>query len=173
MRKLMVVIAVVVMVLLGCVTTPTEPAKFTATVDDSYKDGAVVVVGLGLEVERSWGRTEFRGVTIGIKNLTKLPVIVVWDQSSINYGGTSHAVFLDGQKYIDAGRGVPNQVIAAGMYVTHAVFPADNVFYISSQYGGWNLKPILAEEVSVLLSVKVGGEDRFYTVTFVVESFGG
>jgi hypothetical protein len=98
-----------------------------------------------------------------------MPITIQWDQSSINFGGTSHQVFLDGQKYIDAGRGSPNQVIAAGMNVSRAVFPADNVVYTGSD---WMIREIKESEVSVLLAVKVNNEDRFYTVTFTVEGLG-
>ena len=70
---------------------------------------------------------------------------------------------------IDVGRGAPDQVVAAGMKLSHAVFPAENVVYSGYE---WVIRPIRESEVSVLLAVKVNGEDRFYTVAFKVESLG-
>ena len=96
MRKRISVLAIGVITLLGCVSTPTQPAKFTATLDDQYKDGAVEVVGLGLQVERpgwNFGRPLFEGVSVGVKNLTQTPVTVEWAKSAINFSGTSHQVF--------------------------------------------------------------------------------
>jgi hypothetical protein len=142
--------------------------KFQSSVDDKYNDGAVVITVLGVERDTALGFGA-AGIDFAIQNGTDSPITIKWNNSTIDYNGSSHQVFLTGEKFIDAGREIPDRTIAQGSQIQIGVFPADNVVFREGQYGGWSINPINATRVSATVCASVSGSDRYYTANVTVE----
>ena len=160
MRKALILLALTVL-LVGCTSMGQPKETWTAKVEESYGDGLVKIDVVGLEHGGSlFGGFGIVGVSLLIGNESSKPAVIAWSKSAIEYNSGSYQVFLSGQKFMDAGRDVPDRVIGAGSRISIGVYPADNVYYAD----GWKMKPIKTSRLSCLIYVKVEGEERYYTL---------
>lgn len=167
MKKLLLLLVPVL--LSACMTAkPLPPPATDISIDDKYADGKIVIAGIGFSYEDGifGGSRKYKGVLLTVENATDDVVTVKWSASTIGFDGLSHSVFLTGQKYIDAGRPMPDQVIAPKSKIETGVYPADNVHYVSGRYGGWEMRGIIDRTVALTLCVETGTEKRFYTIMF-------
>lgn len=105
----------------------------------------------GLAIE---ARAVSDGISLSITNTSSDTARIIWERSAlIDSSGTSQAVMISGQKYIDAGKTPPPTVVASRASASVTVIPASNVSYrapisVGSYHsaGGWQTTPLLLSE---------------------------
>jgi hypothetical protein len=133
--KRAIVLLLAVIGLFGCATGP-PPLDWDYTVDAPDQALKVVVVHVHQHYQVFRGYEGFEGIAVSIQNTTSQPIVINWNKSALEYDGTSHRVFITGQKYIDAGKDIPDRVIGAGSRIDVDIFPAESPYFESGTYGG-------------------------------------
>jgi hypothetical protein len=113
------------------------------------------------------------GVDVQVQNKSDKPLTVKWSDSSIDYNGKSHVVFLVGRYFSDAGKGMPDSHIPPGGDVTNGVIPANSVPPVNSASYAPNqapFDPIYSKNITCRVAINLGGEDRVYVVNVVIEN---
>ncbi len=151
--------------LLSCASTP---PRYTATLDDTYKDGAVGVSLVGLAPD---GSPSPEGLIVKCVNASAAPVTVEWVKSTFSLGSAPHPVFVEADGYGDLRGAPPETPLAAGSNIVETVYPANRVVTMA---GGWgppklDTQPFGSEQVSLSICVNVSGQDRFYTLKVDME----
>ena len=163
MKKILVALLPIA-VMIACATAP-PPLDWDYEIDDSYQDNMVKItvnqIYQHYEVFQGW--EDLEGIEISIHNVSSKPIIIDWNKSALEYNGTSHRVFLTGQKFIDANKDIPDQVIGSGSRIDKGIYPADSVYYVSGRYGGWRMKSFNTNIISCLICIEIDGKERFYT----------
>ena len=152
-----------VFLLVSCASTP----KFTYDVDIQYESDNPAV---SLEVNPTYSSnliygSGFGGFICTFKNNTDKTARVVWDESSLNYGGSSYVPFIEGQKYIDAQNPMSPAAITKGGMITKGVYSSNQPHYTSGQYGGWSMIPIRSTTVQLLFMIKSDKGEEYITAT--------
>ncbi len=123
MKKTLYLLSIVLTLLFtGCSNSPKTIKEFESKIIKTSSYANVEV------------KERYQGIILTLENKTDDVIEVDWNSSNLN--GSN--LFLEGQKYIDAGRAVPATVIAPYSKITKNVFSADNVYYSSGKYGGWH-----------------------------------
>lgn len=149
---------------IGCASIPAS--KVTYDVEVSYENESPAVT---VEITPSWSQNLIYGDGIGgfvctFTNNTDKVAKVVWDESSINYNGSSYVPFLEGQKYINAQEPMSPTAIAKGGTLSKAVYSSNQPHYTSGKYGGWSMMPMASDYVQLLFMVKAGDKEEYVTV---------
>lgn len=149
----------------ACNSVPSSSVSFD--VDVQYETETPIVT---LNVQPTWKSdlflgSGFGGFTCTFTNMSEKVVKVVWEESSINYSGSSYVPFVNGQKYADAQTPMSPTAIAKGGTLSKDVYSSSQPYYISGQYGGWSMNPIEAKSVQLVLMVKSGDKQEYITVT--------
>ena len=163
--KLPLSLASMLLVLVSCATFMNAGPPFTPTVSSLSQDDLVQVSVPSLEaVNKLSTGLQVVGVDIQVRNNSDKTLIIRWADSSIDYNGKSHMVFLNGHYYSDAGRVMPDTHVSPGREVTNGVIPTDNVpptqsaSYASNQAP---FDPIYSKDITCHISINLGGEDRY------------
>lgn len=105
-----------------------------------------------------------QSVFLQVKNSSNGVARIIWDKSSINYNGSSYAFFLDGMKYIDAGKAPPITVIPKGGSIERLIYSSEQPNYTAGQYGGWSMRP-MAASIQLLLCVEADKTENYFTIS--------
>ena len=105
MKKLSVLLCAA-FVLASCATLFSSHApKFSFTVTDVYNDGQVEISVPDLETENSLTTgLQVVGLDIQVSNTSSKTFAIKWGDSSVDYNGKSHLIFLKGRFASDAGQ---------------------------------------------------------------------
>src|SRR5208337_1233229 len=128
MKKLFLLLCAVA-ALVSCETTGFAPGpKYTFDVTAPYTDDLVKISVPNLEtVNRLTTGLRVVGVDVQILNNSSKSLTIKWGDSSIDYNGKSHVVFLTGRFNSDAGKAMPDSHLGSGAKSTFGLIPADNV----------------------------------------------
>jgi hypothetical protein len=161
------------LLLASCATFSNQAPKFTFFVTSTSQDDLISVSVPSLEaVNRLTTGLQVVGMDVQIKNNSDKPLTVRWADSSIEYNGKSHLVFLAGSYYSDAGKPMPDTHIRPGRGTTSGVVPADNVPAASAAAYGSNqgpFDPIYSKDITCHIAIKLGDESRVYAIRVLVE----
>ena len=151
--------------LVSCASTPSSKVSYDVQIDYESESPAV-----SLEVSPSWSNNLFYGSGFGgffctFKNNTEKTVRIVWDESSLNYNGSTYVPFIEGQKYIDAQNPMSPAAITKGGSISKGVYSSNQPHYTSGKYGGWSMTPIVANQVQLLFLVKSEKGEEYITAT--------
>lgn len=146
----------------------------------SFEDGLIKIVWLPTSSQFDFVLT----------NKTSHSVKINWDEAVyVDQSGRSKRVIHSGVKYVDRNSPQPPTVIVRGATISDMVFPADSIYYVSGQYGGWREDPLFpsygmgAEEVDqkasglvgknvqVLLPIKIEDVVNEYIFTFSIDGY--
>jgi hypothetical protein len=123
-------------------------------------------------------------------NKTDHSIRIIWDEAVyVNVNGSSGRVTHAGVKYTDRNNPQPPTVVVKNANIDDIIIPADNIYYVPGQYGGWRTRPMfpnrantqeesnalreqyIGKEVRVLLPLEIQGTINEYIFTFKIESF--
>jgi hypothetical protein len=170
--KRLLALACAVLALGSCSTLSNSGPPFTVTVTSPSQDDLVQVTASGLEtVNRLSTGLQVVGVDIQVQNKADKSLTIRWGDSSIDYNGKSHVVFLNGHYLSDAGRQMPDNHLSPGETITIGVIPADGVPAPSSAAYAPNqapYEPIYSKDITCRISIDLGGEARLYVVNVLV-----
>ena len=71
----------------------------------------------------------FGGFYCTFKNNTEKTVRIVWDESSLNYNGSTYVPFIEGQKYIDAQNPMSPAAITKNGSISKGVYSSNQPHY--------------------------------------------
>lgn len=104
------------------------------------------------------------GYSVSVENKTDSIIKIVWEKSAVYYDGNSSLPFISGQKYIDSNSPMSPTVIPAHGTNNTSVYSADQVYYVSGQYGGWRMSNLPTFSTMLLLCIESsGGKETYYT----------
>ncbi len=170
--KRFLALSCVVFAFASCTTLSNSGPPFTATVTSPSQDDLVQVTASGLEtVNRLSTGLQVVGVDIQVQNKSDKSLTIKWGDSSIDYNGKSHVVFLNGHYYSDAGKQMPDSHLSPGGTITMGVIPADVVPAPSSAAYAPNqapYEPIYSKDITCRISIDLGGEARIYVVNVLI-----
>jgi len=173
--KKIVVLLLPFVIMIACVTMTPPPIDWDYVIDDPYQNNVIKITvnQIYQHYEVFEGYKNLEGIGISIQNLGIEPIIINWNKTALEYNGISHRVFLSGQKYIDAKKDIPDQVIGGGSRIDTGIYPADSVYYISGQYGGWRMKGFNTSAISCLICIEIDEKEYFYIakITNIVTTF--
>lgn len=146
-------------------STPSSKESYDVQIDYESESPAVT-----LEVSPSWSNNLFYGSGLGgffctFKNNTEKTVRIVWDESSLNYNGSTYVPFIEGQKYIDTQNPMSLAAITKGGSISKGDYSSNQPHYTSGKYGGWSMTPIVANQVQWLFLVKSEKGEEYITAT--------
>jgi secreted PhoX family phosphatase len=155
----------------GCVTTKPKQMEFTLP-GEASSDYSVTVLNYRQFGDSLYERANpdrfINGFTINVKNNSRSIIKIIWDNSSITDENGTHRLFLDGQKYVDANKSIPPQVIPPGGNITKAVFSADNIEYVS--YGRtWRINPMKGHNFTLTICVENNGTEDYAIISVSVK----
>jgi hypothetical protein len=151
-------------VLFSCASS----ARYSATLDDRYNDGAIGVSLVGLAPE---GSSSPVGLTVKCTNASAAPVTVEWQRSTFSFGKELQPVFVAADQKGDSHAAPSEATVAAGSSIVETVYPASNIVITA---GGWgppklDIRPIGSRQVLLSLCLNVSGQDRFYALQVQIE----
>ena len=149
----------------SCASIPSSRVTYDVQIDYESDNPAVT-----LQIIPSWSNNLIYGAGFGsfactFTNNTEKTVRVVWDESSLNYNGSSYVPFLEGQKYIDAQNPMSPAAITKGGTITKQVYSSSQPYYTSGIYGGWSMIPMSSSEVQLLFLIKSEAGEEYITAT--------
>ena len=145
----------------------TPDPEFNVTYE--YESDAPTVT---INVKPSWGGDVFDEGILGFAceftNNSDGIAKVVWEGSSLYYGGNSYVPFIEGQKYVDKNNPMPAATLPPKGYLLKEVYSADQVYYSSGSYGGWLMIPIEDNPVQIIFQIdsKNGSEYVIVNVSY-------
>lgn len=166
MKKLFGLLAIITSIfIVSCASVPSSKVTYDIQIDYESETPAVT-----LEVSPSWSNNLIYGAGFGgfyctFKNNTEKTVRIVWDESSLNYNGSTYVPFIEGQKYIDAQNPMSPAAITKNGSISKGVYSSNQPHYTSGKYGGWSMNPINANEVQLLFLVKSEKGEEYITAT--------
>ncbi len=104
-------------------------------------------------------------------NFTNNPISIMWDSSAyVDPSNNSHRIMHLGVKYISRYQPIPPTIVAPMARISDAIFPVDNVEFVS---GTWSQRQLFYPEpgttFGVLLAVKINDKIQNFIVRFAVE----
>lgn len=115
-----------------------------------------------------------------LRNKTDNPLIIDWNKISyVDVLNKSHKILHEGVKYIDKNNSLSPTTIPPTANIEDFVFPADNIYYTSGQYGGWReidifpqgpkAKYFTGKTFSVFMPMEINGTQKNYFFTFLIK----
>ena len=96
----------------------------------------------------------FDSFACGFTNNTNKVAKIVWEGSTIYYGGSSYLPFIEGQKYIEAkSNPMPATALPKGGYLLKMVYSSEQPYFSSGKYGGWRMNPIITNEIKIIFQI--------------------
>lgn len=87
--------------------------------------------------------------SFAMKNKTDHSIKIIWDEVVyVDETGSSQRVMHAGVKYSDRNNPQPPTVIVKNANFEDSVIPTDHVYYISGQYGGWQITPLFTSRAN-------------------------
>lgn len=172
MKRLAVLAIVLLFILASCETVPEKVfSDYETTIENEALNDGVSVSVVNIQWLRVMGFSGgLGGIEVEVKNTGSEIVRISWGKSSINYGSSAYGIFLEGMKYIDAGKAPPDSVIPKNGAVTKVIHSSDQPYYASSKYvNGWFMRPI-ETPIQVMLCVEIGGKEKYATISMVNKS---
>lgn len=155
----MVVFAIYAIFALSCASTSgvTNTAKAkTPVFDVTYEyesDNPAMSIVVSPKWKNGW-LSGYDGFACGFTNNTNKVAKIVWEGSTIYYGGSSYLPFIEGQKYIDAkSNPMPATALPKGGYLLKMVYSSEQPYYSSGKYGGWSMSPISAQSIQIVFQI--------------------
>ncbi len=150
--------------LVGCASIQASDVSFEVDYEYESENPAVTV-----NVVPVWSHNIINGDGIGgfyctFSNNTDKVAKVVWEESSVNYNGSSYVPFIDGQKYINAQEPMSPTAIAKKGTLSKKVFSSAQPEFVSGAYGGWCMRPMAQDHVQLLLMIKSSDKEEYITV---------
>lgn len=105
-----------------------------------------------------------KGLQVELQNKSGNTIEINWSESSIAYKGQTYGLFISGQKYVDAGKAVPNLTIPPNGRVNKDIYPSDNVSWAGN--AGWRISamPIgKKDKVTLTIAIESEGKTQFIT----------
>lgn len=151
--------------IVSCASVPSSKVTYDIQIEYESETPAVT-----LEVSPSWSNNLIYGAGFGgflctFKNNTEKTIRIVWDESSLNYNGSTYVPFIEGQKYIDAQNPMSPAAITKSGSISKGVYSSNQAHYTSGTYGEWSMTPINANEVQLLFLVKSEKGEEYITAT--------
>jgi len=172
--KKIAITTLAILSVVACASMEPLPLDWNYMIKDPYQDHALNIIVTHVYQHFEGGFKGYQGGLEGIKvsfqNATSKPIVINWNKSALEYNGRSHRVFITGQKYIDAGKAVPDQVVVPGSQVDVGVYPADSIYFVSGTYGGWRKSGFWTDTISCLICVSIDAEERFYTANITIDA---
>lgn len=175
MKKNRVSIVVVLGILfLGCVSNSSsrqadaiKVTKTDFTVSDDFVDRYSVAV------EKTYGAknatspvTIVEGFFVNIKNNTTANIKINWNNSSISDSVGTHRVFLEGQRYMDAGGDIPPLVIPPNGNFAKGVYSADSPSF--NRY--WSLRPMIGQDFTLVICIEDESQENYVNIEIKIET---
>ena len=109
-----------------------------------------------------------KGLAMQLENLTDNVLVIHWKDSVIQIGNNGGMPFINGMKYIDAGKPseTPNTVLPPKASLNIEIYPATKVKYYSSW--GWHIlvEPISSDgstQATVTMKIEENGASKYYS----------
>ena len=138
MKKLFGLLAIIASIfIVSCTSVPSSKVTYDIQIDYESETPAVT-----LEVSPSWSNNlfygaGFEGFYCTFKNNTEKTVRIVWDESSLNYNGSTYVPFIEGQKYIDAQNPMSQlQLQRTGQYQKECILLINHIIHLESTVDG-------------------------------------
>ncbi len=88
------------------------------------------------------------GISFFLTNKTDHTIKIIWDEAAyVDENGISHRVIHAGIKYIDINSFQTPTVVVRKSSLEDLIFPAENIYYLSGEHGGWREEPLFPENV--------------------------
>ena len=160
-------VIMLVISLIGCATVPSPgfDVKIEFSTETSVADISVETIwNKGLEgFSIGVNAPGIKGFAFSVKNLTDDVISIVWSKSALSYNGRSYVPFIDGQRYLNASSPESPMIIPANGLTNVGVYSSGQVNY-DGQYG-WNLYPIDANTVTIILCIESNNNTYNYNIT--------
>ena len=109
-------------------------------------------------------------ISFTLENFTSSPIDIVWDSSAyIDPSNNSHRIMHTGVRFISSDKAIPPTVIPPSSKIEDLIFPTDKANWVG---GDWIQQPLFFPKpgttFGVLLSFKINGEVKNYTIRFAV-----
>jgi hypothetical protein len=177
MKKSLVSIALIVILsilFLGCISSspsqqddPIRITKTDFTVSSDFEDRYSVVIEKAYDTGNAVSPVNIvKGFHVNIKNNAETNIKINWNNSSISDAMGTHRLFLDGQKYIDAGNDIPSLVIPPNGSVVKVVYSADSPRF--NHY--WSLRPMIGQDFTLVICIEDGGQENYVNVEIKIET---
>lgn len=149
----------------GCASTPASKVSFETSIE--YETDTP---GVTLEIKPFWSQNflygdGFGGFICNFTNNTTKTAKIVWEESTLNYNGGSALPFIDGQKYSESTSPMAPTAIPKGSSINKDVYSSNQPNYTSGQYGGWSMKPIVTDEITLLFCIRTDAGEEYITAT--------
>lgn len=189
MKRLVLILAVVSCLLVGCVTMGNKyqySYALAGPVADplmSYEDEKISIVFV----------IDEKAINFRLKNKTASVMKLIWDEASIVQFGKAQKVMHLGVKYTNRSESQPPTVVPPNAAIDDLIIPSDNIYYrqgyyskYSSSAGGWEQHDLFqtmdlnnqeyrttilnskGQKFTVYLPIQHEGSTLEYTFEFVV-----
>ena len=130
-----------------------KPPVFDVTYEYESDNPAMSIV-VSPKWDSGWLLSGYGGFACGFTNNTSKVAKIVWEGSTIYYGGSSYLPFIEGQKYIDAkSNPMPATALPKEGYLLKMVYSSEQPRYVSGQYGGWRMDPISTKSIQIIFQI--------------------
>lgn len=163
MRKTLgIIVLLVVIFAVGCASTTSHPAReFQINITPEKE-----LPGVTIAVEPVWHTgllgSGFEGFRLSIDNQSDNLIRISWERSSIITGSDSAPLFIEGQKYSDAGKPAPDMAIPSKTLIRKEIFSSTQPQFLTGS--GWFMYPIASATVTLLINVQAAGNEDNYTI---------
>ena len=165
MRKFLIMLALCSPVILcGCVPDQIkyaincEPIERQPSVESKSPSNNIFEDDLiRLETNLNEKSIEFK-----IQNKTGESLRISWNESAfVGLDNSAKRIIHEGVKYINSGQEMADTYIPKGTVLNDFALPADNVFYVSGQYGGWETMPLINLPVLTMVNGEKNNQEMF------------
>ncbi len=161
------VILIMSLLFLGSCASNKPSPEYDVSVQGGKGDGAIELTVIPIWKKRTitYAISGLDSFAVTVKNNTDSIAKVIWEESSITYGGSSYVPFIGGQRFADAGTPASPMIIPRGASAAQTVHSPGQVYYSNDQYSsGWKLGRINASNVVLVFCIESNGVKEFYTV---------
>jgi hypothetical protein len=168
MKKFSLLLSAISLTLIaGCAAPPpaSPPPQFATTIT-SEKGSDLVKIDITPTWEQAsiFNAAGISGFSANFKNNTNKVMRVIWEQSSISYGGNSHTLFITGQKYMEASKPMAPTVVPALGSMNKDIFSSAQPLLATGALGGWRMRTIQADKVEIVLCIAAGDIQDYFTI---------
>lgn len=150
--------------IVNCASVPSSKVTFDVDVQYESENPAITINVIPFWSTNIINGSGFGGFTCTFTNTTDKVAKVVWEESSVNYNGSSYVPFLEGQKYIKAQEPMSPTAIAKGGTLSKNVYSSAQPDFMSGKYGGWRMMPMSQDKVQLVLMIKSDKGEEYITV---------
>jgi hypothetical protein len=96
----------------------------------------------------------YRYFSVHFENTTNKILKIIWEKSSLVYGGNSFLPFISGQKYINANRPMPPTIVPPNSTIKKTVYSSGQVYY-NERYNSWSTHLIPTLDIQIVFCVQL------------------